>query len=273
MSTTDSLLLSLVSGLNICEKCKQGIHKIFYGDNVVKYIENIMLNDHMDCMKCFLESDIVTRYGQGYKKHCDLAARKGNYKFLKFFHKKGLGWNENLSEEAVVNDSLDCLRYTIKNGCILNETVIKNAYEYNSINCLLYLLVNNCPVRDYDNKKYRKHASFMSLYHKQGILLELTFDHTSLFKYLCKDINNIISKYLIPINQYPNNNTFTKIYKNIIRQNISQGKCNKKYKCNKYDLRQLFKDPIWNSKIIYPSYKSNNVLTNDTNPYSRYYYY
>ena len=72
-------------------------------------------------------------------------AENGLLKFMKYAHKNGCPWNEDICSFVALNGHLDCLKYAHENGCPWNEDTCMNSAEHGHLECLKYAHENDCP--------------------------------------------------------------------------------------------------------------------------------
>lgn len=150
------------------------------------------------------------------KQICYKAAEYGHIDCLEYVHKNGAKISNETASIAFINHNFECLLYVYKNGCpfetyldergsikklVYRTFNISEAYIYNHIDtnaqkCFMYAFYNKFSFIDPNLPKY----IFKNLHHKQLLIDKQNVSNNLYFKYICKDINDIIKYYISPIN-------------------------------------------------------------------------
>jgi len=94
-----------------------------------KTIKNALQADHVRCLEYLLKR-------QNEPKLCEVSAKYGAIKCLKFAHEHGYQWDEDICYSAASSGYLDCLEFAHENGCPWDAFICSIAAYFGHLECL-----------------------------------------------------------------------------------------------------------------------------------------
>lgn len=132
MDNSENNLVSLINSYSL----EDAFHYILNNSNFVIYINNFddIKDDNIHCfIKCIIEGN----------NHIRTACRKNKVELLKLFNKCGY----KIIDGAILNNSVECLKFLVDNGYKFTQSSIKLAKNIEQNECYNYLtehiLMNN----------------------------------------------------------------------------------------------------------------------------------